>query len=101
MKATGAEIKEFYVNNWPKGYYHEDCYLLEDDNGNWILPLDKEYDLADMGYLVPETQGDCIPFEQAFLVWKGLNTKVYAVTVPDAVSAEVFEFLKSKGCIVA
>jgi hypothetical protein len=76
--ATGAEIKDFFNNGWPKDYYHESDYAemqVQDEEGNWILDADQNYDLSLLGEL--EWQGSGLPtrknptFEEAFLTWKG------------------------------
>lgn len=51
-KVTGAVVKDFYFNHWPKGMWHEDSEVeLEDENGKWILPDDAIVDTERLGYL--------------------------------------------------
>ncbi len=80
-EATGAEIKEFYLNGWNKDYYYESLdasVQIEDEDGNWIAKDNCIYNLRDFGTL--RWQGDGSPehngkpgwltFEEAFLKWK-------------------------------
>ncbi len=76
--ATGAEIKDFFDNGWPANYYLEGDYAevqVQDEEGEWILEADKNYDLSLLGELGWQGQG--LPtcknptFEGAFLTWKG------------------------------
>jgi len=81
MKATGADIWDFYLNGWPTGYYHDNTeieigYVPDDFNlieAAPIIDLEKEYDLNVFGLLVPEVNADYgnnISFEDAYLSWK-------------------------------
>jgi hypothetical protein len=76
-RATGAEIRDFFDNHWPADYYLEsDCaeVQVQDEEGNWILEDDKNYDLSLLGELGWQGKGlpTCkIPtFEEVFLKWR-------------------------------
>jgi hypothetical protein len=83
MTATGAEIREFYDNHWPEGYYHDDCEITDDD-GKCNLDPDQKYDLAELGVLVADGDPDNrITFQSAFLRWKKtFGKRILVVTVP-------------------
>lgn len=80
-KALGREIKNFWENAWPEDYFHDDSVInITNDNGDVILDLTKEYDLADCGWLIHNSIGkgmSPISFEEAFLTWKNEQTVAY------------------------
>jgi hypothetical protein len=101
-KALGGEIKEFYENHWPVGYYHEDNALqLHDEAGAWILEPNVKYNLADLGYLIPEKDagymgGKLLTFQEAFNKWaKQRNVDIIVLRVPKDARSKVEEFVAS------
>ena len=90
MKATGAQIKDFWDNGWPDNYYYEPegMEVVDGENGKFILELEKEYDLSVFGYLVLHEEkdqfADWIHFEDAYARYSKtqVGIDVYAVKVP-------------------
>jgi hypothetical protein len=79
-RATGAEIREFYENHFPAGYYHleqDGKIKLTDFDGNWILDDNTLYDLSKIGpcakmapprfFSFIQDPSLEIPFETAFI----------------------------------
>ena len=104
MKATGAEIKDFYDNGWPEGYYVEDVELEYIGNQDeWLLEPGTKYDLKLMGMLCPNEipQGVhyseiSISFESAFKAWRKKSTTVtFGVTIPKEQEAALRDFVKT------
>jgi len=109
MKASGAQIKDFYDNHWPSGYYFEEedaeVKLNDNDSGEWLLDHTERYDTAKFGYLVKEGETvrgvpDTISFTTAFGKWlKTSLNKTLIVTVPtgyeQAVAAHLEEYFKA------
>jgi hypothetical protein len=92
MKATGAEIKQFW-DEWPPGadWYNDDAplevYLCSDNGDKLLLKLDAKYDLSDFGLLCwqggsgkkvpkdPPMRGCLdVSFESWFKFWKKNKT---------------------------
>ena len=106
MKASGRDIKDFWDNGWPRGFYNDDSELsVEDDDGVLALDLDEKYDLSKFGILVPEsaqTTGGypekVVSFEQAFRKWyKGKTTATIIVSVPKQLEAEARRRIQKLG----
>lgn len=85
--ATGAEIKEFLINNFPEGYYHEDeeiqvwpdNYTGDDPWNEIMLNDDETYDLAAFGYVLPnDRKGKEYTFPEAF---NGTQNNLVPVTI--------------------
>lgn len=78
MKAKGWEVRDFYVNGFPEGYYHDDydeseMAKFENENGEVIVADDEVIDLESFGVLCPddlEKHGEYIPFSTAFRRWR-------------------------------
>ena len=87
MKASGSEIKDFWINYWPTHlrdwYYGNDeefGVCVEDEEGNFILELDKNYSTGSFAGLY--WQGDKplanyeighMSFDKAFKKYKSMN----------------------------
>lgn len=107
--ALGRDIKEFWDNGFPEGYYSDDAEIqVEDDAGHCPLDLDVKYDLNRFGVLIPEgnamagEQGDPISFASAFKRWfKEQTTVTLLVTVPKEKADEARAKLKELGYIIA
>ena len=78
-KATGVEIREFYDNHWPDGYYVDDYEIdaYDPDTGAWVLNDTEKYDLAQLGSLYVEDPppglayyDNSMTFQTAFSRWK-------------------------------
>lgn len=91
MKALGRDIKDFYDDHFPDGFYHEDnAEPFHDENcisdGSepaWILEDNKMYDLKDCGVLVRECDGEAFSFESFFKKWiKERDTVTMIIDVP-------------------
>jgi hypothetical protein len=81
MKATGADIWDFYKNGFPTEYSH-DTYDREiacwpDENSSRgaysLLDDDIAYDLKDFGTLWDSVSDKMLTFEDAYLTWKGIE----------------------------
>jgi len=102
-KALGTEIKDFYFNGWPYGYYHDDTEIeFHDQNtGEWVLPLDEEFDLEKCGWLFSDkTNQSEIAFVDAFLKWNGTpknKDKIIVIHVPENKVEIIKQFLFSNG----
>lgn len=107
MKATGAEITEFW-REWPPGddWYVEEAVLevfAEDDRP--LLEPTKKYDVADLGFLYWQGQGpiprgaeEGIPTAREFTKWrKARMSKTFAVDVPVASVTEFRALCKQHG----
>jgi hypothetical protein len=86
MKVLGAEFKEWYDNHWPEEWFAEEMpYDVEDEDGNFVWPLDKELDLASLGDLGWQGRGECPrrhwSIEEAFLKWKNERAKLVTLVV--------------------
>ena len=82
MKALGAEIKDFYDNHFPEGYYHDDGIEMHDGDGRWLLKDEEKYDLGELGVIVPNDgnyPADAASFESFFRKWKKSRTTVTMV----------------------
>lgn len=100
MKATGAEINDFYKNHWPKGFYHEDwdASLVSDDKEEFSLADDQAYDLKDLGFLVSETDGKVTPFSSAFSKWKkAQTTTLMTLRIPKDKKDDFIALVKGAG----
>ena len=84
MKALGKDIWDFYLNGWPEGYYHDEFEIEIGyipcgnalDKAHPLIDLDKEYELGDLGLVIPEKDADYnnnISFEDSYLAWKGME----------------------------
>jgi len=84
--ATGAELKDFYLNGCDSDYYYESLdasIQIEDDNGEWLAVDSKLYPLAALGTIrwqrtgLPKDYGKkpWMTFEEAFLAWKNRSSK--------------------------
>lgn len=76
---SGLNIRKFFDEGWDKDYYYESDFAevqLQDDDGNWLLEDDKDYDLSHLGGLAwqgydpPRDKPKELGFEEAFLKWK-------------------------------
>jgi hypothetical protein len=101
MKALGRDIKEFYDNHWPVGYYHDENELdTHTDDGSWALDDNTKYELKELGLIIPEgeTMGDPVTFASVFNRW--FKTKTHAtilLEVPVADKDSVIAQLKAMG----
>jgi hypothetical protein len=80
--ATGAEIKEFWENGWPEGYYHEgeDAEVkVQNEDGVWIIRDERNYDLTQLGHVLSDGSGGSVrpdmTFAEAFAQWKAGQSK--------------------------
>ena len=113
MKATGAEIKEFW-DEWPPG---RDWFIEEEecgDSNNWLLDANKKYDLNEvLGVLYWQGGGDAVPSDHPmfkyteghnivptsvfFRTWKKTRTEItLVVTVPKAEGDELKALCKQR-----
>lgn len=97
-KALGKDIKEFYDNHFPEGYYHDDNEqeFHDDTTGDWLLEDATYYDLDMCGNLVPEGEDardrECVTFSSQFNRWfKTRNAKTFVVIVPNS-KIDLFRF---------
>jgi hypothetical protein len=110
MKATGAEIWNFWMNGWPQNWYNDAEIEVESPEGDCLLEMDQEYDLRSFGYICwPGTMGfprdeapahgkDTVPFAKWFSFWKrGRTTVTFAVTMPRKDEAAFREFCLGHG----
>lgn len=104
---TGAQFREFYLNNWPKGWYHEDAgFEFEDEEANFILPDDKLVKLGDCGYMVREAHEkhdgpDTVAFIEFYREYAQAQTvDLLVVKVPKERRDEILALLEKEGCIV-
>jgi len=96
VKATGAEILDFYTNHWPGDDWYIDDYAI-DPAGEEGKPLNsgERYDLQDFGFICWQGKGDppmkapvrgsdSIEFEKWFMFWKKKQTTMsFAITIPN------------------
>ncbi len=72
-KALGRDIKDFFDNGWPKGFYVDDYTLsvYEEDGITCALDLNEKYAVNQFGYLFPDggDTGKEISFQTAFNKW--------------------------------
>jgi hypothetical protein len=106
MKAKGFEIRDFWINYWPKNlsdwYYESDDGTIdvEDEDGNYILEDTKIYNLKEFGPLGWQGQGDCPvefgywEFEDAFKKYKKTIT-LHLQFITDIPKEEKELFLKA------
>jgi len=73
----------------PNGYYYEPEGMdIDDENGNFILELEKEYDLSVFGYLILQEEkepfSDWIHFQDAFTEYSQSQdtTLIFSVKIP-------------------
>jgi len=103
MKATGAEIKEFWENGFPETHYHEDpeIEIVDQNTGDFILDPNDKYDLGSLGYLVPPSSNSghrVMPFQAAFLKWrKARTTAVLVVEVAKEKEADLRAAIEAAG----
>ncbi len=109
MKATGAEIKDFWSNYWPynlEDWYYEPCDggYIDDEEGNFILEVDKFYDTDDFGDLIwqgpekcpcPEKDG-YMTFSRAFKRYKKISGRfICSLSVPKTDKGILEEIVKN------
>jgi hypothetical protein len=100
MKATGAEIKEFW-DAWPPGsHWYADDGRAVYDGDTFLLEPDEKYHLDEFGVIIfddhaakghrpssgpPASGEDFVPFEKWFKFWKKTRTMTpMGVVVPNA-----------------
>ncbi len=56
---TGAELRDFYQNHWPKAWFVDEFYTdFENDRGQFTLPDDARVKLDDLGWAGWQGPGD-------------------------------------------
>lgn len=109
MKALGAEIIEFYQNNWVgDDWYYEDsdCEIqIEDEFGEISISPTEKYDLRKFGVVcwqgagIPPKGYEDFTFERAFKRWKKSviesRYKIFTVRVLAEKECELQEFISS------
>lgn len=111
-KLTGAEIKVVWNWFWQgdnlKNYYFESdesLYDVENDDGEFILSLDQEYDAEDIGPAVWQGDEDdyrkneYLEFVDIYEMWgKAMKSDcVVHIVIPKVEVPELDTFLKVKG----
>ena len=116
MKATGADIKQFW-DEWPPGehWYNDDAplnvYEHGDDSKPCALELDQKYELGDFGVLAwqgpegmeiprdaPIRGEDYVSFERWFKHWKkGRTSTTLTVEVKNEDVVRFKEILEQNG----
>lgn len=105
MKATGAQIKEFFENGWPGDdwYWDDNNIEIESGQGDFVLKLTQEYDLDDLGCLYWQGLDDCPRdeywgFEEAFAEWRdSVEYDVCVVSIPKDSKLALMNFVKLVG----
>ena len=100
MKATGAQIKTFFRDGWPGSDWYWDYAETEVENeqGDFVLDLKREYDLGRFGYLCYQGDGhrDDWEFEDAFQKWQcDIDYNVYVVSIPKRKKVEFENFMST------
>ena len=111
MKALGAEIIEFYQNNWVgDDWYYEDtdCEIqIEDEFGRIAILPSEKYDLGKFGVVcwqgagIPPNGYEDFTFERAFKQWKKSllesGQRIFTVRVLAEKESELRKFVGSLG----
>lgn len=110
MKATGAEITEFW-REWPPGddWYIDDGIEVTDEHDRPLLDPEKKYDVQDLGVLIwqgqepgPKGSEEGVPVERVFAKWRKARTsQTLVVTVPNEAVDEFKALCKQRGWRVA
>ncbi len=106
MKATGAEITEFW-KEWPPGddWYIDDGFDVLDEHDQPLLDPKKKYDVSDLGVLVwqgkgpsPAGLGGVVPVQTVFAKWRKARThQTFTVSVPNEAVDEFKALCERRG----
>lgn len=104
-KARGIDIRDFFDNGWPEGYYVDDYELsvYGDDGVTLTLDPNAQYELNKFGYLFEEGGADDvgITFTRAFNRWyEAKTTTTILIQVSKENELAVREQLKALGLTI-
>lgn len=106
---SGAEFRDFYLNNWPgHDWCLEECEVeIEDEEGNFILPDDALFPIKSFGFLAwqgkhkcPHEFGAMFPIFDFFAEYKGANSptnQIVVARVPTENLAQALAYLEDLG----